>query len=545
MLASVALAGSDQISEQTARPLCADSAAPYVHRLTLYDHDGTAISPDDVPALPYSPRTTCGKCHDYATISRGWHFNAPDRSGEPGRCGEPWFLVDSQSGTLLPISGRSWPGTYTPEEARATNWQFVLRFGHHTPGGGFGEPPDEIVAGSPEVLRWGVSGKLEIDCMFCHSADQQHDPAEAARQIELENFRWAPTVAFGLGVVRGEARKAPDDWDPMMPADPDHPEQAGPTLIYDHRRFDPDDRVFFNITRRPPAERCYFCHFAREVGPGTPDRIEAAQDVHLAAGLTCVDCHRNGLDHMIVRGYATEAEEHGDPSLAAFTCEGCHLGSNDADDASISLGGRYGAPHPQHKGLPPVHFEKLTCTACHSGPWPETYAKRFQTALAHGLGLATREREDDDPPRIVGPIFARQHDGKIAPQQMVWGAGRGQAGKTDLKPGTAHYRWSIAHSVRPALQSLGINECTDCHADDAPIFFGRITHAGDEVAGELPVRLMHELRGDDPSLASAWNAGLWFRAAFKWLAFACVVVVGLILLHYVLGGIGAITRRFR
>ena len=49
-------------------------------------------------------------------------------------------------------------------------------------------------------------------------------------------------------------------------------------------------------------------------------------------------------------------------------------------------------------------------------------AKRFQTALAHGLGLATREREEDDLPHIVGPVFARPHDGKIAPQRMVWPA---------------------------------------------------------------------------------------------------------------------------
>ncbi len=154
--------------------------------------------------------------------------------------------------------------------------------------------------------------------MFCHSIDQQHDPAEASRQIEKENFRWAPTVALGLGVVRGEARKAPDDWDPSQPANPDYPERTGPKLIYDKSRFDVDNRVLFSITRRPPAARCYFCHSYRLVGPGSPEAWQTDQDVHLAAGLTCVDCHRNGIDHMITRGYEGETTPTTPPAAAGW-----------------------------------------------------------------------------------------------------------------------------------------------------------------------------------------------------------------------------------
>jgi hypothetical protein len=595
--------------------LRSDSQAPYVHRIALYDHDGGVISPEDEPALPYSPRMTCGKCHDYGTISRGWHFNAPLRGVEPGRRGEPWFLVEPRSGTVLPVSGRAWAGAYTPEEVGLTNWQFVQRFGRHTPGGGFGEPRGSTLPDSPMQMRWGVSGKLEVDCMVCHSADQQHDPAEAAAQIEKENFRWVPTVALGLAVVRGEARKAPDEWDPLVPPDPDFPERAGPQLIWDRSRFDPDDRVLFNIVRQPPNERCYFCHSFRVVGSGALPETQTTQDVHVAAGLKCADCHRNGLDHMIVRGYRTEAQERGEPEIAVFSCEGCHLGVGGGQGAETVLGGRYGARHPQHRGLPPVHFEELTCTACHSGPWPEMDAKRFQTALAHGLGLASQERDDDMLPRIVGPVFARQHDGRIAPQRLVWpcfvgllsdsgvrplpwivteGASelldrtsltldeqdigeflrhldalmwgtepplhedpvcvRGgrlyqlnAAGdlETTEHPAAAPYRWSIGHNVRPAAQSLGVKDCTDCHADGAPIYFGRIADADDPEADGRPVRLMHELRGDDAVFARMWNLGFTFRPAFKWFGFACVGVLGLVLLHYVLAGVGAIARRFR
>jgi hypothetical protein len=397
--------------------LLTDSRTPYVHRLTLYDHDGAAISPTDEPARPYSPRRTCGKCHPYATIGHGWHFNADDPTVPPGRPGEPWFLVDDATDTILPISGRGWPGTARPAEVGLSHWAFVKRFGHHLPGGGYGEPSDEVVDESDEWLRWGVSGKLEIDCMICHCADMQHDPAVAASQIEKENFRWIPTVALGLGVVRGEARNAPDEWTPDTPPNPDYPEQAGPTLIYDPTRFDPDDRVLFNITRRVPNERCTFCHTTRRVGDGAPESWHTDQDVHLAAGLMCVDCHRHGIGHMITRGYDGESAH---PARASRTCRGCHLGDPDGATITTVLGGHLRAPHPLHRGLPPLHIAEMTCIACHSGPWPQPVAGQVQTALAHRLGLATRERTADDLPIMMAPVFAPDNAGRVAAQRMMW-----------------------------------------------------------------------------------------------------------------------------
>ena len=499
------------------RPLESNSQAPYVHRLTLYDHDGTAIDPEDELAGPYSPRATCGKCHPYAEIAAGWHFDAARASVPSGRPGEPWFLVDEQDGTPIPVSGRDWPGVQRPADVGLSRWEFVKRFGHHMPGGGYGEPTDAEIDAAPESFRWGISGKLEIDCMFCHSAGSQHDPAEAARQIEAENFKWAPTAALGLAVVRGEARKVPDDWDPYAPPNPDFPEQSGPQLVWDLSRFDPDGRVLFDITRRPPNGRCYFCHSSREVGAGAVDDLARSHDVHMAAGLLCVDCHHNGMDHMIVRGYDAAAAERAEPVRAAYSCTGCHLGVPGAADAEVRLGGHYGAPHPQHRGLPPVHFEKLTCTACHSGPWPGMEAGHVQTALAHGLGLASRERDEDDPPTITQPIFAKQPDGRIAPQRLVW------------NKGGEHYRWSIAHDVRPAAQALGVGGCTDCHARSGAIFFASIGEGDDAV----PVC---EFRGDDIAEAYAWAFGFIFRPEFKVVGLVCALLLGLVLLRYILQG---------
>ena len=596
-----------------------DSRSPYVHRITLYDHDAEAIDPSDPQAPPYSPAMTCGKCHPVAQIGHGWHFNADEPDVERGRAGEPWIYSDPATGTQLPLSARGWEGTYKPADVGLSNWQFVKRFGRHIPGGGLGDPDRKTIDESDESLRWDISGPLQIDCMFCHSADQRHDPAEAKRQIEKENFKWSPPAALGLGVLRGEARRLPDDFDPFAPPNPDFPEQAGPVIEYDASRFDADDRVFFNVTRRIPSERCYFCHSFRQVGSIDREAWHSDRDIHLTAGMICVDCHRNGLDHMITRG---DLNENAAFEAQTLTCRGCHLGQGPLSSGPDGETGRLGAPYPQHKGMPPIHFRKLTCTACHSGPWPQMNAKRFQTSLNHGLGLPTRERGENDAPTILGPIFAGpdlelRPDAKLAPHRMIWPAFWGvlraqkitplpldrvqraanklakrakakhsdentpladedvimlmkqlSTGTSDhetivyIRDGRSHlladdgklvmqqhaagdpYLWPIAHDVRPAGQSLGIRGCTDCHADDAPIYFGNMA-AADEAGAELrPMQVMHEIRyGDDPTLARTWGLSFRMRTAFKYFGFICAGLIAAVLLRNGLGGLGRAAGR--
>jgi hypothetical protein len=81
-----------------------------------------------------------------------------------------------------------------------------------------------------------------------------------------------------------------------------------------------------------------------------------------------------------------------------------------------------GAPKPQHKGIPLVHFEKLACTACHCGPWPKEQAGLVKTSRAHALGTTYAQKADKALPHIIYPVFARQEDGKIAPHKMIWPA---------------------------------------------------------------------------------------------------------------------------
>jgi len=392
------------------------SRANPVHLIPLLDEDGGKIAPDDKPLLPFSMSRTCGACHSYNVISRGWHFNAPDPNVLPGRPGQPWILVDAMTGTQIALSHRNWPGTFRPEQIGLTPHKFLRLFGRHTPGGGVGEQestdPDEITRGF-------ISGKLEANCMSCHDADPAHNQAEYAIQAVRENFRWAAAATSGFALVSGSAKDMPDTYDPLMPQVLDDPKLVPPSIKYRDGIFDSKNQVFFNVVREVPAQRCYFCHsnvyFTRE----GVEKWQADEDVHLAAGLTCVDCHRNGFDHNITRGYEGEGIISKNPLAATSSCQGCHLGEN---SSSTPVAGRLGAPVPKHPGIPPVHFDKLTCTACHSGPWPAQNTYLTKTSRAHRLGTINVNKSPDAMPHIVSPVFAKQPNGKIAPHKLIWPA---------------------------------------------------------------------------------------------------------------------------
>ena len=84
--------------------------------------------------------------------------------------------------------------------------------------------------------------------------------------------------------------------------------------------------------------------------------------------------------------------------------------------------GRLGAPVPKHAGLPAIHFERLTCTACHSGLWPGKESVRVKTSMAHGLGTYETDKSADALPHIATVVFAKGADGKIAPNNLIWPA---------------------------------------------------------------------------------------------------------------------------
>ncbi len=415
------------------------SRSMYTHIIPIYDANGTQIDPDDPNAPPYSPAHTCMKCHDYKEIAHGYHFNAADAI-ENGRTGEPWILVDPQTGTQLPISYRDRPGTFKPSDIGLSRFRFVYQFGRHMPGGGVGENPlmepkadegeavdEQADSADVELVPvvdedeaiWALSGKLEIDCMLCHGMDSSYSHEKWIKEIDKQNFAWASTVAMGLGTVSGEVKSLPSGFNPA------EAKENGPQLPkvkYDKKKFKEDGSVFFDLRLTPENNSCYACHSTRIVGEDAPEKWMLEEDVHLKSGLTCVDCHRNGLDHHTVRGFEGEIHPSGE-RVDQLSCRGCHMDQAHSDSHHMGhdeFGGNLGAPKPLHKGLPTVHLEKLSCTACHSGPLPGEAAMSLQTAMAHNFGLASQTRTSEELPRIKAPVFMRDDNDVITPYRMMW-----------------------------------------------------------------------------------------------------------------------------
>jgi len=287
---------------------------------------------------------------------------------------------------------------------------------------------------------------------------------------------------------------------------------------------------------------------------------------------------------------------------ASSSCQGCHTE------------GRLGAPVPQHPGIPPIHFEKLTCTACHSGPWPQKGTHRNKTSRAHALGTHSVIRSDDALPHILYPVFAQGTGNKIAPYKMIWPAfwatlkeqqvtpvdlnlakravGRSLArakprslgdwptlteeqitkalqslkktvegepvyicgGKLygldesdNLRrpqehPAAQPYLWPIAHNVRPAAQSLGVRYCTDCHATDAPFFFGQVEIDSPLDAGQVATKEMIEFQGIEPFYAWAFAFSFIFRPWLKIIALGSAGLIGVVLLLYGLKALAGVVK---
>ena len=480
------------------------------HLIELWDDKNKQIKSTDAQPRPVSMRNTCGKCHDYDTMAAGWHFHSGSTNVLSGRVGEPWVLTDNRIRTQIPISNRGWEGTYKPSDVDLNAWKFLKKFSSHFPGGNYGEMSpsedeeddgDEEEMDTSELFRWEISGKYEINCLACHHADRKQNQSDAALQAAKENYRWVATVASGLASVKGTASELEDFYDP---------EFDGYKIItsYDKSRFDSNNMVFLDIVRKPPSNRCYYCHSTQDLNPvatissivetngtatvttknphsfKTGDEViingstgkssgvyntihkiartgNAAftlsvtsgtgtaegsmlvsrnpgkdewmhnEDVHLASGMSCADCHRNGVDHMISRGDIEPSKTpHGSEDylkayepkkVASYSCQGCHMGNPNADDQAAKMGGHLGAPVPEHKGIPPVHFEKLSCTACHSGRLPTENTARVRTARMHKLGRhGPHGRISPQLPHVVTPVFARMANGKIGPHNMIW-----------------------------------------------------------------------------------------------------------------------------
>lgn len=343
----------------------------------LKDEQGNVIDPvHGVNATkPYSPRQTCGttNCHDYGKITEGFHFTQGKGEGVPAQMAERFRWVSSPGNY-----GGNWCSpaplyrqlaAKTNSDARQidmTSYEFVTATcGNCHPGGGplefdrdgkrydlrMLDPASGFTSGGENKFdgdyykaRWGETGVIEADCLLCHLPEYSFKKRND--QLAKLNFRWAATEGAGLGSVSGAVA-----------------ENQAATITYDLKQFDAEGNVRLHLAPEPRNETCLTCH-AKPDWKKRGASFSARTDVHIAAGLRCVDCHAAGSRATDPRIRGREVHQFGkgdDPS--GFV-------RNDLDDTVRScsdchVNGWNNAPRATHAWLPPLHLDKLSCQACH------------------------------------------------------------------------------------------------------------------------------------------------------------------------------------
>jgi hypothetical protein len=261
---------------------------------------------------------------------------------------------------------------------------------------------------------------------------------ERNKQIDNLNFKWTATAGSGFGKVEGSIK-----------------ENKQVKVTYDKSKFDEKGMVSPHIVVEPRNSTCLHCHGK----PGWKKRgssFSPRTDVHIRAGLRCVDCHPAGSKakdkrisgkevHQIGKGDDPSGRVKDDLDNTMLDCSYCHTN------------GFLGAPIAKHEKFPQHHFQKIACQTCHI-PW--RYVKSAQVQVSdvfnpapkispptkriwtfydqdmkywNHYGELNMFTKEDQPTNPFRPVLIR-YKGKIYPANRVHSAWPGlvEEGKSGL-----------------------------------------------------------------------------------------------------------------
>ena len=346
-------------------------------KIALKGIDGAPLSIDGT--APYSPMKTCGGCHDYDRITKGYHF----QQGRTDGAGKiiisdafdrkyPWnlsaglygrhFLASPDSSQLARKMNQH------PSEIDKSSFFFVQECGGCHPGGGWAEYDRngnlyyneelkkfgfEISSDGPRLdgdytpfsmgnadhgAPWDRSGVSEADCLICHL--RKYRWKERGEALKASFFKYAPAVGAGWATL-------------MPPQDPSGEVKTAEIRVdYARKETASFDDLHLEIVRKPPDESCWFCH----AGPGGRKRGRQwtpESDVHKAKGLECLTCHPGDKEHNFAKGNTLQETVRNDLDGTMPSCEDCHVRGKG------KKGTRY--RHP----FSPRHLKRIACQTCH------------------------------------------------------------------------------------------------------------------------------------------------------------------------------------
>ena len=376
--------------------------------VTLYTEDGEAINLRRGENIdqPYSPKQSCGTCHDYNAILKGYHFQ---------QSWDRWSVLEYRQFAEKEND--------SPDEIDMTAYQFAtqvrlkggkLAFGALHPGGGILEFDrglrryDDALRDNPDLAgaldgdyyksQWDKSGVVEIDCLLCHMPG--YDYQGRIEQMEKGNLRWAATVGARLASVQGSVLDGEE-----------------PQLTYNPEAFTARGALGAEITS-PTDENCQSCHGSlglRQAGFVWDNKDFL--DIHNQGGMNCIDCHTlinteeiPGINHQIATG-------KGKGAAAEFA--GTMLGCGECHER-----GEFGAPRPVHNTIKLSHLEYISCQGCHV-PYQTAEATSVVDVTTGAVVDFTREIEEAALAALKGTGRIRPQlqwvDGKIYPVNTIKG----------------------------------------------------------------------------------------------------------------------------
>ncbi len=333
--------------------------------ISLYDRNYNQINPvsNENDSIPFSTEVTCGLCHDYETITSGYHFQhgwdvISDTFGV--REGKPWILSNGMMGGWSPPSFRQFAKkkNSSADEIDLTSFDFVGFSANsnqpscgscHAGGAGMeydrdGNRYDDYLSEHPDLRdsldgdyyksNWDKTGVVEADCFICHLVDYDFEGRQ--EQLQSGNYQWAVVAGSRFGQVNGSVANG-----------------DVPTVVYNTRYFNNDGTITFDPSWPPPDDNCMFCHGTSDVkkrGFSWNDIYNS--DIHNDQGISCAACHPGGLEH----NFAKDGEvvgPKGHKTRAMPNCKKCH------DEGIL------GSPIPQHTAVRPSHLRRITCEVCH------------------------------------------------------------------------------------------------------------------------------------------------------------------------------------
>jgi len=416
----------------------------------LFNEQGDRITPNQNAVDPYSPKKTCGICHDYTTITKGYHFQQGfDNLREGYDSRRPWILSPGMFGSYFPFAGPArlaaknnshirqidltaydWIGGYGKKDANGRDLSRACGACH--PGGGpleYGRNaqgrPDwtsNLITGervtrkpldgdyasllTPDGRsRFRESGVIEADCLICHDPAYRFDAR--TEQLNRRNYRWAATAGAGFGTVTGAIFAYRDP--AAGPGSPRYLEgtwnfSRRPIVQYawrDSRVFTPEGRLRGErISRNVASRNCLPCHAPAEA-VNNGHIHQASFDAHIAKGFRCTDCHPltgktagERLQHQIAKGKSEHLHVRDDlDGIGMKNCVDCHL-ENKYRPVRRGLPGQATHPRETHAKRFPrgsSHFYLISCTGCHAAERPA----RAMALLDLSTGTAQGYTADD------------------------------------------------------------------------------------------------------------------------------------------------------